>query len=109
MTKKMNAHPKAISRISHHVKEREPELVLGAIGVSRPVTVGSGTALLVPEETGTATKSERQRPNPGMMLVEEVHVLDTQLPPRKTWLELEHAKQLFGPDPEQLEQLESQD
>lgn len=73
------------------------------------MTVGSGIALLVPEETGTATKSERHTPNPGTMLVEEAHVLEVQVPPRRTWLELEHAKQLFGPDPEQLEQLESQD
>lgn len=32
----------------------------------------------------------------------------TQEPPRRTWLELAHARQLLGPAPVQLEQLESQ-
>lgn len=30
-------------------------------------------------------------------------------PPRRTWFEFEQARQLEGPAPEQLEQLESQD
>jgi len=38
-----------------------------------------------------------------------VQLAATQLPPRNTWLLLEHAKQLLGPLLAQLEQLESHD
>jgi hypothetical protein len=40
-----------------------------------------------------------------MTLEEPWQFADTQEPVRSTWLELEHARQLLGPGPEQLEQL----
>lgn len=73
-----------------------------------PVRDGRGVAELVPDACGTTTRSERQTPRPGMTLDDPLQLAETQLPARRTWVELEHAKQLLGPDPEQLEQLESQ-
>lgn len=76
------------------------------VGVFKPG--GNGTPELVPEAGGTATNSERHTPRPVTMLVELLQFAATQAPPRNTWLELEQARQLLGPDPEQLEQLWSQ-
>lgn len=77
------------------------------MGVLRPD--GNGVPGLVPDACGTTTSSERQTPRPGTTPEELLQLAATQLPPRKTWLELEQARQLLGPDPEQLEQLVSQD
>lgn len=73
-----------------------------------PVMVGSGVPDLVLEGDRT-TRSERQSPSPGMTLALPLQLAETQVPPRRTWLELEQARQLLGPAPVQLEQLESQD
>lgn len=54
------------------------------------------------------TKSERQTPNPVTTSVVPLQLADTQEPLCRTCEELEHARQLDGPEPEQLEQLESQ-
>jgi len=102
--KKMNAHPRAISKISHHSSGRRVDVLIGVL-----MPEGNGVPGLVPEGCGTMTKSERQTPRPGTMLVELLQLALTQLPLRNTWLELEQARQLLGPDPEQLEQLLSQD
>ena len=59
-------------------------------------------------ESGTRTNSDRQTPKLGITLVDSVQFADTHDPTRRTCLELEHAKQLVEPEPEQLEQLESQ-
>jgi hypothetical protein len=56
----------------------------------------------------TTTRSERQTPSPGTTLVELLQVAAVHAPPRNTWFALVHARQLLGPDPEQLEQLASQ-
>jgi len=79
------------------------------VGVFRPDDNGVGA--LVPEACGggTITNSERHTPRPETTFEELLQLAATQLPPRKTWLELEQARQLFGPDPEQLEQVSSQD
>lgn len=74
---------------------------------------GTGAAEDVPEGVGTITRSERHTPSPGMTLPVEVVDVPLQLaathePARRTCVELEHAKQLAGPEPEQLEQLLSQ-
>lgn len=79
------------------------------MGVSMPVIVGSGEAELVVDAGGTTTRSERQRPSPGITLEPPLQLAETHVPPRRTWLELEHARQLLGPAPEQLEQLASHD
>lgn len=52
----------------------------------------------------TCTKSERATPNPG---ITGPLLADTHDPPRRTWVGVEHAKQLPGPESKQLEQLES--
>lgn len=70
---------------------------------------GNGGAEFVPEAGGTKTRSERHRPRPDITVLPFPQFAETQVPPRKTWLELEQARQLLGPAPEQLEQLESQD
>ena len=72
-----------------------------------PVIDGKGGA--VPVGVGTCTSSERQTPSPGMTFDDPAQLAATHDPARSTWLELEHARQLLGPDPEQLEQLESHD
>lgn len=77
-------------------------------GESMPLKVGSGAACVL-DGGGTSTKSERHTPKPATTDEEPVHVVEVHVPPRKTWLELEQARQLLGPAPEQLEQLESQD
>jgi hypothetical protein len=75
------------------------------------VILGMGT-----DETETETRSERHTPRPGTTLAVAVVVVPfslqldaTQLPPRRTEVELEHARQLLGPAAEQLEQLPSHD
>jgi hypothetical protein len=100
----MNAHPRAINNISHHCNGRRVDVLMG---VFKPD--GNGAPGLVPEACGTATSSDRHTPRPEMMPEEPLQLAETQLPLRKTWLELEQARQLLGPDPEQLEQLVSQD
>ena len=74
-----------------------------------PLIEGRGGWVFVPEGLGTSTRSDRQSPSPCTTLEEPLHVVETQLPPRRICVELEHAKQLLGPAPEQLEQLESHD
>lgn len=69
------------------------------------------------DDSETETRSERHTPRPGTTLVVAVVVVvpfslqlaATQVPPRRTEVELEHARQLLGPAPEQLEQLLSHD
>jgi len=78
------------------------------MGVVRPVMLGRGGDVPVPDADGTTTRSDKQAPSPGMTVVFCWQVAATQVPPRKTWLVLEHARQLLGPWPEQDEQLESQ-
>lgn len=70
--------------------------------------VGAEIVPLFASTEVTMTRSERQTPSPGTTLVELLQAAAVQEPPRKTWLALEHARQLLGPDPEQLEQLASQ-
>jgi hypothetical protein len=86
-----------------------------AAGELIPVIVGSGTATDDPE---TETRSERHTPRPGTTLRLAVAVVAvpfslqlaaTQVPPRRIEVALEHARQLLGPAPEQLEQLLSHD
>jgi len=81
--------------------------VVTVIGVVSPVIVG--TAGVVPEAFGTITRSDRHTPSPGTTLEESAQLAATQLPVSNTWLALEHARQLLGPLPEQLEQLASHD
>ena len=67
---------------------------------------GSGTGTEVPDTCGTETRSERHTPSPGITAVPfPSQFAATQDPPRRTEVELEHARQLLGPAPEQLEQL----
>jgi hypothetical protein len=102
---KMNAQPKAMRRICHHSSLN----FFTAVGVSNPVTVGSGTGVLVPLGLGTTTNSDKHTPKPGTTLVEPSQLAETHWPWRSTLVELEHARQLLDPGPEQLEQVESQD
>ena len=106
----MRTQPSVISKISHHARRR-PALI--AAGELIPVMVGSGTEADDPE---TETRSERHTPRPGTTLAVAVVVVPfslqlapTQVPPWRTEVELEHARQLLGPAPEQLEQLLSHD
>jgi len=99
-----------MSNISHHARRRP----LIEVGELIPVMVGIGTD--DPETCETETRSERHTPRPGTTLAVAVVVVPfslqlaaTQDPPRRTELELEHARQLLGPAPEQLEQLLSHD
>lgn len=102
--RKMKAQPSVMSRICHH----SSDLVVVTVVVElMPVMLGKG--VLVELEGVVTTRSERHSPRPEITLLELLHPADTQVPPRRIWLELEHAKQLFAPDPEQLEQLESHD
>lgn len=66
-------------------------------------------ALAELDEGGTLTSSERQTPKAGMTEVEALQFAVTHDPARSTELESEHARQLLGPELEQLEQLESHD
>ena len=75
----------------------------GIDGIELGVVAGAGFV-----EFCSCTKSDRQTPKSGITLVDPVHSAGTQDPARRTWPELEHAKQLLEPEPEQLEQLESQ-
>lgn len=102
--------PSTMSKISHHARRR-PELI--AAGELIPVILGSGTGT---DDSETETRSERHTPRPGTTPAVAVLVVPfalqlaaTQLPPRRTEVELEHARQLLGPEPEQLEQLLSHD
>ncbi|OCH86960.1 hypothetical protein OBBRIDRAFT_837782 [Obba rivulosa] len=110
-TTKMKAQPSAISRISHHARPPPPPPLVvledGETGELIPVMEGSGGTEFVPVAGGTKTRSERQRPKPEITLLLFAQFAETQVPPRRTWLELEQARQLLGPEPEQLEQLES--
>lgn len=105
-TMKMKAQPSAMRRICHHANglRRVP---VGVIVVVRPVMLGRGGDVPVPDAGGTTTRSDKQAPSPGMTVVFCWQVAATQVPSRKTWLLLEHARQLLGPCPEQDEQLES--
>jgi hypothetical protein len=103
MTRKMKAQPSAISRICHH--SSLPRLTM-TVGELIPVTVGSGAAVPVPEGV-ERTNSERQTPRPGTTLELDWQFAATHVPLRRTSVELEHARQLFDPGPEQLEQPES--
>lgn len=49
-----------------------------------PETVGSGVGALVPEATGTATRSERHSPSPESTEELPVHDAATHVPPRTT-------------------------
>lgn len=101
---KINAQPSAIKRISHHDKA----CVVVLVGVERPEIDGRGEDPEL-EEDGTRTSCVRHAPRPGTTLVPLLQFAATQVPPRRTWLELEQARQLFGPEPEQLAQLPSHD
>ena len=92
-----------MSKICHHSSALVVETVVVEL---MPVMLGKGVLEL---EEAVTTKSERHNPRPEMTLLELLQPADTQVPPRRIWLELEHARQLFAPDPEQLEQLESHD
>ena len=74
------------------------------VGFVNPVAIGIDELV----EVGTCTNSDKQRPNPGITSDDPLQFADTHDPARRTWVELEHARQLLGPEPEQLEQLESQ-
>lgn len=71
----------------------------------------AGRGVDVPEAVGTTTRSERHTPRPGTTDDVEVplQLAATHEPARNTCEALEHARQLPGPEPEQLEQLASQD
>ena len=67
---------------------------------------GRGIGTEVPDTCGTETRSERHTPSPGTTAVALApQFAGVQDPPRRTSDELEHARQLLGPAPEQLEQL----
>jgi hypothetical protein len=102
----MRMQPSVMSKISHHARRRP---VLIAVGELIPVIVGM-------DDPETETRSERHTPRPGTTLAVAVVVVPfslqlaaTQVPPRRTEVELEHARQLLGPASEQLEQLLSHD
>ena len=103
---KMKAQPSAMSRISHHWSGRWTTVVLLVVGVSMPVMVGRGLPVAVEVVT---TRSDRQMPSPDTTEDEPLQLAAVHEPPWRTWLLLAHARQLLGPAPEQLEQLESQD
>jgi hypothetical protein len=70
--------------------------------------LGSGEGPDVPDGEGTMINSERQAPSPGTTVVLCWQSALAQEPERRTWEELEQARQLLGPALEQLEQVESQ-
>lgn len=53
------------------------------------------------------TSSERHTPSPGITFDTPLQFAATQDPPRRTCVALAQARQLLGPGPKQLEQLES--
>ena len=61
------------------------------VGLVNPVTAGTGVDELA--EVDTCTNSERQSPNPGTTFEDPLQFADTHVPARRTWVELEHAKQ----------------
>ena len=74
-------------------------------GVLMPVMLGSGIGAELPDTWGTETRSERHTPSPGTTAVAFApQFAGAQEPPRRTEVELEHARQLLGPAAEQLEQ-----
>lgn len=73
-----------------------------------PVMVGKGGTVAVPEGCGTTTSSDRQTPNPGITVVLPLQLALTHDPLLNTWFEFPQARQELDPEPEQLEQLESQ-
>lgn len=86
--------------------EDEIMLVLVLVLVLEVVVVFVFVGMVV--EFGNCTNPDRQTPKLGITLVDPVQFADTHDPASRTRLELEHAKQLVEPEPEQLEQLESQ-
>lgn len=100
-TMKIKAHPSAIRRISHH---SSPRLLTITVGSLRPVIEGSGEAV---PAGGVCTNSERHTPNPGITFDALAQFAATHAPARRTEVELAHARQLFGPAPEQLEHVVS--
>jgi len=70
---------------------------------------GRGGKELVCEPWGTMIKSERQTPRPGTTVELSTQLAGVHEPERRTELVLAQPRQLLGPVPEQLEQLESQD
>jgi hypothetical protein len=71
--------------------------------------LGRGRGVLVVPEGRATTSSDRQTPSPATTLEVDEQFAATHDPAERTCVELEHARQLLGPKPEQLEQLESQD
>ena len=49
--------------------------------------------------SGTATRSDRQTPRPGTMLVASVQLEATQEPDLSTWFAFVHARHELGPGP----------
>jgi hypothetical protein len=82
MTRKINAHPRAMSRICHHAKGRRE--VVGTVGFVRPVMEGRGAGELVPEALGATTRSDRQTPSPATTLEDPLQFAETQEPARST-------------------------
>jgi len=104
-TMKMEVQPNAINRICHHSSLL---LLTVVMGLSIPVTVGTGGRLFVSE--GIVMSSEKHTPN-GLRTV-VVFALPAQAckevthePVRRTKsLAFEHERQLDDPGPEQLPQ-----
>ena len=105
MIRIMKAQPSAIKRICHQANLDD---VVMTVGLFKPEILGRGGAFVVPEGWET-TRSERQTPSPATTLDVDEQLAATHDPATRTCDELEHARQLPGPKPEQLEQLESQD
>jgi hypothetical protein len=107
--RKMKAHPSAMSRICHQGRP----LLRGAstVGASIPLTVGSGSAEVVPDATtvGTRTSVERHTPKPDRTAVLSVQVALEHAPAERTSVVgLAHARHALGPGPEQELQEPSQ-
>lgn len=103
---KMKAHPKAMSRICHQASFMlDGTGSVSSVGSEMPVMDGTAEDDVPEGVGGTITNWLRQTPRPSMTL----HPASEHDPSFNTWLELEHARQLPDPEPEQLEQLESQD
>lgn len=105
MTTKMKAQPRAIKRICHQASLWDD--VVTTVGLFKPEMLGRG-ALAVPDGWET-TRLDRQTPSPATTLEVDEQLAATHDPATRTCVELEHARQLLGPRPKQLEQLESQD
>lgn len=101
-TRNMNAHPNAMSKISHHANLTI--FVPVVTGCVRPLIVGNGVPFVL--VVGTVTRSEKQIPKLLTTPVDPLHAEATHVPPRKTCSELHDRHSLFA-DPEQLAQDES--